>query len=52
MCNPPFSAERGGVEPTRKLSKRGEGLTGSQFLEGGCWERVGSLFSEGERLHF
>ena len=33
-----------GVEPPTKFSKRG---TGSQFLEGGCWERGDDLF-EGE----
>ena len=27
----------GGGEPPTKFSKRGS-LTGSQFLEGGCWE--------------
>ena len=45
---PPPSLRRffvllGGVEPPTKFSKRG-GLTGSQFLEGGCWERVDELF--------
>ena len=29
-----------------KCSKR-EGLTGSQFLEGGCWERGGVFFLRG-----
>ena len=28
----------GGVEHSTKFFKKG-GLTGSQFLEGGCWER-------------
>ena len=34
----------GRVEPPTKFSKRG-GLTGSQFLEGGCWERECEFFS-------
>ena len=34
----------GGVEPLTKFSKR-RSLTGSQFLEGSCWER-------GERVTF
>ena len=29
----------GGVESPTKFSKRGWRLTGTQFLEGGCWER-------------
>ena len=37
-----------GVEPPTKLSKKkrggGRGLTGSQFLEGCCWERRGDIF--------
>ena len=37
---PPLSAERGGVEPPTKFSKRGV-LTGTQILEGCCWEREG-----------
>ena len=35
---PPLSARGGGgrrIEPPTKLSKRGRGLTGPQFLEGG-----------------
>ena len=38
-----------GVEPPTKFSKKsgGGGFTGSQFLEGGCWERGGSLLSGG-----
>ena len=34
----------GEVEPSIKFSKRWD-LTGSQFLEGQCWERGGCLFS-------
>ena len=37
FCAPPnLSAGGGGVEPPTKFSKKGGGLTGSQFLEGGC----------------
>ena len=37
FCAPPtFLLEEGGVEPPTKFSKKGGGLTGSQFLEGGC----------------
>ena len=39
----------GGIEPPTKFSKRG-GLTGSQFLEGGCRERGGDSFQG--RLQF
>ena len=35
-----------GVEPPTKFPKRG-GLTGSQFLEGSCWEG-GVTFFKGE----
>ena len=42
MCTPPpYSAGGGGGEfesSTKSKSGRG-GLTGSQFLEGNCWER-------------
>ena len=34
------------VEPPIKFSKR-ESLTGSQFLDGVCWERGGELFLGG-----
>ena len=38
----------GGVgEAPTQFSKRGHGLTGPQFLEGGCWERVGGFFQGG-----
>ena len=37
---PPFLPGEGEVEPPTKFSK-GAGLTGSQFLEGDCWERGG-----------
>ena len=30
------------------ISKKG-GLTGSQFLEGGCWKRGGNFFQQGGR---
>ena len=36
VCTSPFLLEEG-VEPPTNVSKRGEGMTGSQFLEGGCW---------------
>ena len=43
MCTPPpYSAGGGGgeFESSTKFSKSGRGgLTGSQFLEGNCWER-------------
>ena len=35
-----------GVESLTKFSKRG-GLSGSQFLEGGYWERGGDFFQGG-----
>ena len=37
----------GEVEPSIKFSKRWD-LTGSQFLEGQCWERGDVFFQEGE----
>ena len=52
MYNPPFLLEMGWVEPPTKFSKGGGrgrgGLTGSQFLEGDCWEREGGDFFRGE----
>ena len=44
----PFCWEEGGggFEPPTKFSKRG-GLTETQLLEGGCWERVGDFFQGG-----
>ena len=47
--HPPLFFLLGRVEPPTKFSKRG-GLTGPQFLEGGCWERGEWLFSG--RLQF
>ena len=44
---PPPHLSVGGVEPPTKFSKRGEGLTESQFLEEGCWERGGDIFQGG-----
>ena len=41
----------GGVEPPTKSSKRGEGLTRSQLLEGVFWEREGDVF-QGVVLQF
>ena len=35
------------AEPSTKFLKKGRGLTGSQFLEGGCWDREGQPFSRG-----
>ena len=43
--HPPLSA--GGVEPPTKFSKRWGGLTGTQLLERGCWERGGDFFQGG-----
>ena len=42
--HPPVSA--GGVEPPTKFLKR-VCLTGSEFLEGGSWERGGDLIQGG-----
>ena len=46
-CTPSLSAGSGGIEPPNKFSKKGGGLTGSQFLEEGCWERGGDFFQGG-----
>ena len=46
LCTP-HPSWQGGVKPPTKFSKR-EGLTGSQVLERGCWERGGDFFSGGE----
>ena len=44
FCAPPnLSAGGGGVEPPTKFSKKGGGLTGSQFLEGVA-EKEGMTF--------
>ena len=43
---PPFFQGEGEVEPPTKFSKRA-GLTGSQLLEGDCWERGGVTFFRG-----
>ena len=54
VCTPDLSARRrggwGGGEPPTKFSKRG-GLTGSQLLERGCWERGGEFFQRGCNCH-
>ena len=46
-----FNCVYGHSVPLTKFSKKeggGEGgLTGSQFLEGGCWERGGDFFRDG-----
>ena len=47
---PPFLQEEGEVEPLTTFSKR-EGLTGSHFLQRGCWERGIDLF-QGRGLQF
>ena len=47
-CAPPFGW---GVESPTKFSKKG-GLTGSQFLEGGCWKKGVSFFRRGEGSQF
>ena len=40
------------VETPTKFSKNGVGgLTGTQLLEGGCWERGGDFFPGGCNLH-
>ena len=41
---PPFCW--GEIETPTKFSKSG-GLTGCQFLEGGCWEKAGYFFQGG-----
>ena len=43
--SPPFLL--GGSVSYQIFKKGGGGLTGSQFLEGGCWERGAWLFSGG-----
>ena len=51
--HPPFLQGEGGgegVEPPTKFSKR-EGLTGTQILEEGCWERGGNFFQGGCNFH-
>ena len=40
-------SDEGGVEPPTNFSKREGGLTGSQFLVGSCWERLGDFFHGG-----
>ena len=45
--HPPLLCVGGGVEPPIKFSKRGGGLTGPQFLEGGCREKGGGFFQGG-----
>ena len=51
MCTPPIlPGGRGwGALPT-KFSKWGD-LTGTQFLEDACWERVGELFQGGLQFY-
>ena len=44
--------EGGAVESPTKFSKRGRGLTGTQFLEGGCWERGVDFFQRGGMQFF
>ena len=44
VCTPLFCWGGGGVEHPTKFSKREGGLTESQFLDGGCWEREGDFF--------
>ena len=43
--HPPLSAGAGVAPPTKFPKKRGAGgvVTGSQFLERGCWEREGDF---------
>ena len=48
--SPPLSAGGEGEAPA-KFPKRGGGLTGSQILEEGCWEREGDFF-QGEGAVF
>ena len=54
VCTPLSAGNgRGKVEPPTKFSKKrvggggGGGLTGSRFLEEGCWERGDDLFRVG-----
>ena len=42
---PPLPFSAGGRCTSNETFKKG-GLTGPPFLEGGCWERGGCLFSE------
>ena len=47
----PFSArERGGGELSILPNFQKGGLAESRFLEGGCWEREGDLFMEGDSV--
>ena len=45
LCTP--VSVGGGVEPPIRFLKRWGGLTGSQFLEGVCWERGVTFFRRG-----
>ena len=49
ICTPTPLSAGGGFEPPTKFPK-GRGLTGPQFLEGGCWERGGDFFQGGGEL--
>ena len=42
---PPPPGFGGWFESPTKFSKKGD-LTGSQFLEGGCWKRGGEFFQQ------
>ena len=42
----------GGNWPPTKFPKKGGGLIGSQFLEGGCWERRSVFFQERRGMQF
>ena len=42
----------GGCLASNQISKKGGGLTGSQFLEGGCWERGSDFFQERRGMQF
>ena len=50
VCTPLLFCQGWGVEPPTKFSKKGGegrgrgGMTGSQFLEGDCWERGDDFF--------
>ena len=47
--HPPLSA--GGIETPTKFSKRGRRLTGTQLLNGVCWQRGGDFIQGGCNFH-
>ena len=52
VCTPhPFLLEGGRVDTPTKFSKRGS-LTGTPFLDGGCWKRGSDFFQGGGGYSF